>query len=97
MIKIKLNNFQDDIISKQKPMNRSNNGKRRSQRIDEPLTPNFRGGGGGRNRRNFRGGGRSGFPGNRVRNVPNDVVWINIANLPESVVTDDLKVLKNKK
>lgn len=84
----------DDLISKQKgpqPTVRSG-GKRPGPRVDGPLTPNRRTGGAGDRRQfgSFGGGGGSRF-GQKQRD--DDVVWINIANLPETVSTMDLQDL----
>lgn len=82
----------DEIISKQKPINR---GKRSAPRVDGPLSrPRPNRSDGGRGARNFAiarvGGHRFGF---NKRSNENDVVWINIANLPDTVLTADLQEL----
>lgn len=79
----------DEIISKQKPPNR---GKRLPPRVDEPLSQSRsnRFDSSRRGARNFRG---RPFGFNKRSNENNDVIWINIANLPDTVLTADLQEL----
>lgn len=89
--------IQDDIISK-----RRRGGKRLAPLIDEPL-PTIGGGRGGRKPRDFNNSGFGNFGGKKrqfgrgqqqrtFNTAGDDVVWINISNLPETVITGDLQV-----
>lgn len=76
----------DEIISKtRRPPLQRRFGKRPPPRVDEPLSQPNRS---GRGRRNSFGGGKR-----FARNENEDVVWINIANLPDTVLTQDLQVV----
>ncbi|KAF7634277.1 hypothetical protein Mgra_00006356 [Meloidogyne graminicola] len=88
----------DDIISK-----RRRGGKRLAPLIDEPL-PTIGGGRGGRKPRDFNNSGFGSFGGKKrqfgrgqqqrtFNTAGDDVVWINISNLPETVITGDLQEL----